>query len=185
MDDQTVKHKEIIPTLEAIVFSEGGEIPLKEVVRVLGLTQQELSEVVDSYNRSGGGLILVQDSKRVVMRVAGNYASAIESYRKNTLSEGISKAGLETLAIVLYKGESTASGVEHIRGVNSGYTLRQLTIRGLLNKSKVGMSYTYIPSVELLSLLGIVKLDDVPGIEEVREQLKEFENKDNNERDDN
>jgi len=99
----------------------------------------------------------------------------VEQYRGQSDAEDLSKASLEVLSIVLYKGSTTASDIEYIRGVNSGYTLRQLTMRGLVSKSKQGMSYVYAPTVELMSHLGITTLQELPQSVDMLRQLEEFE----------
>jgi len=94
----------------------------------------------------------------------------------------VSKAGLEVLAIVLYSGGSgvSASDVEQIRGVNSNYTLRQLTMRGLLSKERSGIGYKYTPTADLLSYLGVTDLDSIPGILDIRQKIDEFISNTNN-----
>ncbi len=163
--------------LEAIIFSEGGELPVKKITQVLEVSIGQLSELVQTYNAVGRGTVLVQDDKKVLMRVSGEYAEIISNLRKETLNEELSKPALETLAIVLYRGGTgtSTSEVEQVRGVNSGYTLRQLTMRGLLSKYKAGMSYRYTPTAELLSHLGVTSSRDLPNIVDIQKKIKEFE----------
>ncbi len=165
-----------VAQLEAVIFSEGGEMQVKKICDVLSISAEELASRVQEYNESGRGVVLVIDGKVVLMRVAGEHAPLVEQLRKSAQSEDISKAGLEVLAIVLYSeaGSMSASEVEHIRGVNSGYTLRQLTMRGLLGKARKGMGYQYAPTAELLSFLGVTSRDALPEITEVRQKVHTF-----------
>jgi len=167
--------------LEAVIFSEGGEMLVKSICDVLGIGTDELTVLVQEYNeKENKGMVLVIDDKKVLMRVASEYAELIEKLRKDVQNEELSKAALEVLSIVLYsEGTSlSASEVEHIRGVNSGYTLRQLTMRGLLNKTRHGMGYHYAPTAELLSFLGITNTSALPEIAQAQEQLRRFQDKD-------
>jgi segregation and condensation protein B len=99
------------------------------------------------------------------------------SIRKEELSRDIGKAGLETLSIILYKGEVARSEIDYIRGVNSSFILRNLLIRGLVERftnPSDSRSYLYKPTFQLMSFLGITKIEDLPKYEEVEEQLEVF-----------
>jgi len=165
-----------VSQLEAVVFSEGGEVAIKTLLNALTITEVELRNTVEEYNNQKRGTVLIIDAKKVLMRVSGEYAGLVEKLRSDVQNTDISKAGLEVLAIVLYceQGSMTASEVEHIRGVNSGYTLRQLTLRGLLSKVRHGMSYTYTPTAELMSFLGVMHCDTLPERAQIQERLKEY-----------
>jgi chromosome segregation and condensation protein ScpB len=167
--------------LEAIIFSEGAEARIKDVCKILTIDNAELTTMVGEYNLSKRGTVLVLDDKKVLMRVAAEHAELVEAMRKDEQSQDLSKAALEVLSIVLYSdgGSMSASGVEHIRGVNSGYSLRQLTMRGLLSKSRVGMSYKYSPTAELLSFLGITTQTELPNLSEVRQKIQKFNDREN------
>ncbi len=167
---------------EALLFSEGGEMLTKDICNALSIDVESLVLLVQEYNaREHSGMVLIMDNTKLIMRVAGEHADLIKRLRQDEQKQEISKAGLEVLAIVLYsQGEAiSASEIEHIRGVNSNYTLRQLTMRGLLSRSRRGMSYQYAPTAELLSFLGITTRADLPGIKDIQEQIKYF--KDTNE----
>lgn len=160
--------------LEGVLFSEGGEMSNKALAGLLGITEAELAHVVHTYNAGGRGLVLITDAEHTLMRPAEVAVPLIAQLRKEEESTPLSKASLEVLAVVLYKGGATASEVEYIRGVNSGYSLRHLTTRGLLLKSKDGGSYRYTPTAELLAHLGVTSVDALPAREEFLAQMAEF-----------
>ncbi len=164
--------------IEAVIFSEGGEISIKNLCKVLNISNDDLITNIQEYNNLNRGMVLVADDSMVLMRVSDKYNQLIKQLREDKINEDISKAGLEVLSIVMYcKGGDISTGeVEQIRGVNSGYTLRQLTIRGFLKKVRTGMSYRYKPTAELLSFLGITNISELPRIEEVQERIREFQN---------
>jgi segregation and condensation protein B len=174
-----------IARTEAVLFSEGGEMPVSELLTALGISADELQQLCEAYNSSGRGLVILRDSKKIALRAASEYADLIETLRKERLQEALSKAALEVLAIVLYSDADavSASEVEHIRGVKSGYILRQLTIRGLLSKAKRGMGYVYSPTLELLSLLGVTQLEALPGVAEVQQKVRAFKQSESKEHD--
>ena len=77
------------------------------------------------------------------------------------MSSEIGKAGLETLAIVLYNGPVSRREIDYIRGVNSSFILRNLCVRGLVEReadSKDQKIFKYRSSLNLLAHLGIKRL---------------------------
>ena len=91
----------------------------------------------------------------------------------------MSKASLETLSIVLYKNGVTRALIDYIRGVNSSFTLRALLIRGLIEKipdPKDNRRYIYKPTFDLLSFMGINKIEELPDYDTIIENIKYGEN---------
>jgi segregation and condensation protein B len=86
----------------------------------------------------------------------------------------LSKSAVETLAIILY-GENVSKGdIDFIRGVNSGFILRNLSVRGLIEKlvdENDGRKYIYRPTLELMQSLGITSPADLENREEIKNSL--------------
>ena len=133
----------------------------------------------------GRGITLLDDGARVELRSSPGAASRVtEEYdpvlarlRKEELSRDIGKASLETLAIVLYKGQTTRSEIDFIRGVNSSHTLRTILIRGLVRKiinPRDERSFFYEPTTELLAHLGVTSLEGLPDRVSIRGELEEL-----------
>ena len=76
--------------------------------------------------------------------------------------------------LVLYRKRVSRGEINFIRGVNSGFILRALEVRGLVKKSsnKDARVYEYGPTLELLSFMGVTKIEDLPRFEEIRETLE-------------
>ena len=82
---------------------------------------------------------------------------------------------METLSIVLYKNGVSRSEIDYVRGVNSSFTLRALSVRGLVEKTidaKDSRRYIYRPSFELLSFMGIKNVEELPDYGEVNKELQ-------------
>jgi segregation and condensation protein B len=89
----------------------------------------------------------------------------------------LGKAGLETLSIVLYQGPLSRSEIDYIRGVNSQFIMRNLLIRGLVEKVDNPVdrrSFLYKPTLALLGYLGVSTVTDVPDYETVRKNILAF-----------
>jgi hypothetical protein len=104
-------------------------------------------------------------------------SSLIKDLTKEELTRDLGKAGLETLSIVLYQGPISRREIDYVRGVNSNFILRNLLVRGLVEKienPKDQRSFLYRPSFDLLSYLGISRTDDLPEYANVKKELEVF-----------
>ena len=87
---------------------------------------------------------------------------------KSEIQENLSKASLEVLSIVAYRGPVTRAEVEAIRGVNCSFTLRALLMRGLLGRienPKDNRSYIYKISFDFLKKMGLERIEQLPDFE--------------------
>jgi segregation and condensation protein B len=157
--------------LEALLYSQGGDMYISSVTDALDVTAEDVERIVADYNNSNRGLSIISDGKLLSLRTAVSQSDLIDSYNNSNARSNLSKASIEALSIILYKGEATSGEVDYIRGVSSAYTLRQLTMRGLLHKSKIGATHKYTPTAETLSILGITDIDALPGRDDILSKL--------------
>ena len=87
--------------------------------------------------------------------------------KKEELSRELSKASLETLTIILYTDGVTRSEIDFIRGVNSSFILRNLSVRGLIEKSdaKEGRRNAYYPTLDTLAYMGVTRREELPDFD--------------------
>ena len=162
--------------IEGLLFFKGEEISVKKLAELFAVSvsevDQALAKLTDSYmNR---GLVLVRNGEIVVLGVSGELSPLIESIRKEELTKELSKAALETLSIILYKNGVTRSEVDYIRGVNSSFIIRNLLVRGLIEKMidpKDTRRILYRPTTETLAYMGVSNISDLPNYEEVSKSL--------------
>jgi segregation and condensation protein B len=92
----------------------------------------------------------------------------------------LSKAALESLAIIAYKQPITRAEIENVRGVGCGSVLANLMERGLIKitgKARVlGAPFLYGTTQEFLEYLGLNALKDLPSVEALEELLEREEN---------
>lgn len=163
--------------IEAILFFKGEPMSRKELARIASKNAKEIDEALNILReRLTGGIVLVENADEVSLGTHANASDIIETLTKEDLERDLGKAGLETLTIVLYKGEVSKRDIDYIRGVNSGFILRNLLIRGLVDrKEKKGeRGFVYTPTIELQKYLGVAKLADLPEYEEIHKDLAAF-----------
>ncbi len=172
--------------IEAILFWKAEPVKFKKLAELLNLPHTGDSSAIDAVKSAlaelesalkGRGLTLVQTDDEVMLGTAKELSPLIEKLTKDELSRDLGKAGLETLSIILYQGPITRAEIDYIRGVNSQFIVRNLLIRGLVDRvdnPKDARSFLYKTTLELLSHLGISKVEDLPEYETVRKEIEAF-----------
>lgn len=166
--------------IEAILFWKGEPIALKKLSEILNVSREELTEALSNLNSSlvNRGIVLLSKEEEVTLGTSPEYSDMILNLRKEELNKDLSKASLETLSIILYKNGATRSLIDYIRGVNSNFILRALSIRGLVEKVNDptdNRRYIYKPTFELLSYMGVQNIKELPEYESVLKNIEEAE----------
>lgn len=169
---------ELESKIEGLLYYRGEEVSIKELAKLLVVSSEEIEQGLDKLekNLTGRGTVLVRKDKSVVLGITSELSSLIESIRKEEVEKELSKASLETLSIILYKNGIARSEIDYIRGVNSSFILRNLAIRGLVEKvfdKKDGRKILYRPTFETLSYMGITSIKELPNYNEVVNKLEE------------
>ena len=168
--------------IEAVLFYKGEPLSFKELGELLDKPENEIKEAVDFLKDEleDRGLSIVEKNNEVMLGTDASMSAVIEKIAKEELSKDIGKAGVETLSIILYKNPVSRSEIDYIRGVNSSFIVRNLLIRGLVERipnPKDNRGFLYRPTFELLSFLGIENIGQLPDREKIMEEIKSFENK--------
>lgn len=165
--------------IEAVLFWKAEPVAVTKLAKLLSVTADEIKKTfpVLEEKLKGRGVVLVCKDDEVTLRTSSDASSLIESLAKEELTRDLGKAGLETLSIVLYQGPISRREIDYVRGVNSNFILRNLLVRGLVEKidnPKDQRSFLYRPTFDLLSLLGLSHTDDLPEYASVRKEIAAF-----------
>jgi len=166
--------KKEIALVEAILYMEGDPIDEGAIARICGLSKDIVKAALDSLSerytsadcglelsRIGGGIVI--SAKREL------WDSLKERYGKK--NEGkISRAAMETLAIVAYSQPVTRLEIEKIRGVSADNMIRLLLEKGLVReagkKDIPGRPVMYGTTKEFLKLFHLNSIADLPKLGE-------------------
>jgi segregation and condensation protein B len=162
--------------LEAILFWKGEPMSLKKLGEILKVSPGEILEAKEKLktNLEKRGIVLIENNDEFSFGTHPELSDFFEELQKEELNKDLSKSALETLSVILYKNGASRSEIDYIRGVNSSFTLRALSIRGLIEKStdpKDSRRYIYKPSFELLSFMGIKSVEELPDYSEVNNNI--------------
>jgi len=165
--------------VEALIVAAPEPLPPRRIAEVVPeLAAGEVPELVDElmqeHAQQGRGF--------EIWKVAGGYQlrtrQELAEFVRQLLRERplrLSRAALETLAVVAYKQPVTRAEVEQVRGVEAGPVLRGLVERRLVriagHRDVPGRPVLYATTRRFLEIFGLGRLDDLPTLREIDELL--------------
>lgn len=166
--------------IESLLFFKNEPVSYKWLSKHTGWNIQEIENEVKNmlmfYEDRGLTLVITKD--HVSLLSSDVAAEIIQNINKFNKENELSKQALETLAVILYKGEVVKSELDYIRGVNSVFILRNLLIRGLIEK-KVNpqdkRSPLYIATHDTMSFLGIHSQLELPDFDNFIQKIENVE----------
>lgn len=159
--------------IEAFLFFKNEPISIKKLALFFEVSEEEIGEALNLLNsklKEDRGLQLIFKEDNVLLGTRNEYGPIIEKIMKEEINKELSKASLETLAVIIYQNGVTRADIDYIRGVNCSFILRNLMIRGLIEKiihPEDQRKFLYKPTLELMSYLGISKLEELPEYENI------------------
>ena len=162
--------------IEAILFWKGEPLKIMKLAEMLSVTNDDVENAVKELETSlvARGLTLIRLEDEIGLGTHPEMGEKIKELTKEEITRDLGKAGLETMTIILYKGPVTRADIDYIRGVNSQFILRNLLIRGLIERvpnPHDERSYLYKPTFALLEYLGISKVEDMPEFESLKRTI--------------
>jgi segregation and condensation protein B len=168
--------------LEALLFAGEEPLTLDDAASVLGEDrrgeiEQALSDLRAHLERSGGGLRVQAVAGGFRITTDPNLGPFVRALVRSRNRQRLSRAALETLAIVAYKQPITAPEIQEIRGVNPSAILASLLDRRLIRilgrKKVVGKPFVYGTTRDFLIRFGLNSVEDLPSMEEFEAMLQE------------
>ena len=167
--------------IEAVLFWKSEPVSIKEFSRMFSIDVDAVNEAISELEKSleNRGIAIMKKDDTVCLATNSEYSELIKKITKEEESAELGKASLETLSIILYKSPIRRSDIDYIRGVNSSFILRNLLVRGLIDKKtdpKDSRTFVYSPSFELLAHLGVTEVGKLPDFEKVQAEIESFKN---------
>jgi segregation and condensation protein B len=169
----------LVQHIEAILFWRGDAMSVNSLAKITGAEKDAIQDALKQVKVDLGarGIVLIEHDGEYTLGTNPESAKLIEAARTEELSKDLGKAGLETLAIILYQGPIRRSEIDYIRGVNSNFILRNLLIRGLIERKpdpKNSRASIYLASIELLRFLGITHIEELKDFAQVQSAIEQF-----------
>lgn len=163
----------LTPQIESVLFVASAPLAMKKIARILEVDEQEVKAAIevlsDSYMGHESGIHIVQSGDMVQMITNPRHRDVVEHFTKAEVSDELTRAQLETLTVIAYRGPITRPELEQIRGVNCAIILRNLLVRGLVveKDSKEALMPSYEISIDALRFLGISGAEELPKYSEL------------------
>jgi segregation and condensation protein B len=167
--------------IEAVLFWKGEPVSVQKLSKIFEKTEEEIFAVLLGLETklADRGIVLIRKEDEVALGTSQGVSEIIEKLTKEELVKDLGKAGLETLSIIIYQGPISRAEIDYIRGVQSNFILRNLAIRGLVEKvanPADQRSFLYKPTFELLSYMGVAKIEDMPEFAQAKAEIESYKN---------
>ncbi|WP_232333870.1 SMC-Scp complex subunit ScpB [Thermoactinomyces intermedius] len=162
--------------LEGLLFAAGEEgMSIKELADVTGLEKHEVEQCLHDlrvdYKEQQRGIQIVKVAQVYQMTTLPEHAPYFEKMAQAPNRSRLSRAALETLAIIAYRQPITRVEIEEIRGVKSERVLQVLSRKGLIREAGraegAGRPILYGTSKDFLDYFGLNDIEELPPPESI------------------
>jgi segregation and condensation protein B len=161
--------------LEALLFLSGEPLTLSSLKGVADMEEPEIrrlmEEIVSDYRLRDEGILVAEVAHGYQMITNPKYAPWIRKFRGTQISQKISMASLEALAIIAYRQPIIKAEIEQIRGVNSDGVIKNLLEKRLIRimgrKEAPGKPLLYGTTREFLLHFGLKDLTELPTLKDL------------------
>lgn len=164
-------HSQLRSRVESILLVVDTPVPAARLAGVLDVPEEDIEAVLRSiaeeFDARGAGFDLRGGDEGWRLYTRPENADAVEKFLLDGTQTRLSRAALETLAVVAYRQPCTRSQVAGVRGVNVDGVMRTLQLRGLIREVDTDAAtgaHRYATTELLLELLGIDSLDRLPDL---------------------
>ncbi len=174
-----MKINEIAQIIEAVLFVSGEGVEIEEFKSKFGMNDREFNKCLDilkaKYNEDSGINVIQYKSKVQLCsnpRLADNVAEILNPIRERSLT----KAAMETAAIIAYKQPITRLEIENIRGVNSDYAIQLLQSNNLIEvvgrKDSVGKPVLFGTTENFLKRFELTSINELPDYDALLDRIR-------------
>jgi len=162
--------------IEAVLFASDMPVEGRTICEIAeGLSDAELSDIIEGLNReyekSGRTFRIVEVAGGYQFETLAGYGTFVERLFRSKSRPKLSRAALETLAIVSYRQPISKAEIDALRGVDSDASIRTLSNRELIEVTgradSVGKPLLYGTTREFLRYFGLNDIKDLPGADEL------------------
>jgi segregation and condensation protein B len=172
--------EELKRIIEALLFASPDPLSVSRVKAIVpGLETQHITEAIgdlrEDYERDSRSFQIVEIGGGYQLTTKTDYALWVGKLFETRAKQKLSKAALETLAVIAYKQPVMRSEIESVRGVNVDGVVRTLMERDLVRivgrGDGPGRPLLLGTTRDFLMRFGLNKLSDLPKMEEIDELI--------------
>lgn len=169
--------------LEALLFVSGDSVEISDIIEKWQVTDKQIDKAYENlknrFNENYGIKILKFKNK---LQLCSNpeFADEVSLVLNPIRERNLSKATLETIAIIAYKQPVTRLDIEQIRGVNSDYAIQSLLKHNLIEvvgrKDAIGKPLLFGTTDEFLKRFDLENLSNLPSYDELLNSIAVINN---------
>ena len=163
----------------SILFVAGQGVEIDDIASKLNVSGDRVKSAVDSLKKkyvSPCGINIIAYKNKIQLSSNPEYSDFIADVLNPIKEKALTKAALETMAIIAYKQPITKLEIESIRGVSSDYAIQVLLGHNLIEvvgrKDVVGKPLLFGTTEDFLKRFDLSALDDLPNYETLLERIQ-------------
>ncbi|MBI1961669.1 MAG: SMC-Scp complex subunit ScpB [Parcubacteria group bacterium] len=161
--------------IESLLFVSSVPVSVSQLKKFTDAKKGEVAAALNGLAKEYGarkqsGMMLAVSGDRYQLVSHPDNATVVKAFLKSDITGELTGPALETLAIVAYRGPVTKPELEQIRGVNCGLILRNLLIRGLIERKESAgklLLPRYVVTHEFIRFLGVSSVSKLPEYEKL------------------
>ncbi len=159
-------------TLESILFAGARPFSIRRLSELTGSSPDNIEAALKALDErlATSAIMLQRVGSDVQLVTRPEHAEVVKQVAADEVTGELTRASLEALTILAYRGPLTRPELEQIRGVHSSIILRNLELRGLVEEKedkRLGQP-VYAVTFDFIRHLGLKSVEDLPRYEELR-----------------
>lgn len=170
--------EELKSVVEGILFVSGQGVSVEDIAEKLQIDVKKINKAVEELKEEykDRGINVITYKNNVQLCSNPKYAEDIATVLNPIREKQLTKAALETLAIIAYKQPLTKLDIEEVRGVNSDYAVQILLSFNLIEvvgrKEAIGKPLLYGTTDEFLKRFNLQDVNELPDYDELLERIE-------------
>ena len=164
--------KTAIARVEALLCVAASPVTTSQLGEALSIDSKRVDEILGELAQlysNQRGISLQWHGGRVQLTTAPEFGEDIEKFLGLEATQRLSKAAIETLAIIAYRQPVTRPGIDAVRGVSSDGVIKSLLSKGLIQEvgraEGPGRPILFSTTAEFLQHFGLSSLAQLPPYE--------------------
>lgn len=178
-DDRNYDFKELKSIIEGLLFTSGEPLCIDDISNVLQINKSVISnllgEMIDEFKFEQRGIQIMKFNDKYQMCTRREHSEYIKRLLKPQNKQSLSRAALETIAIITYKQPITRQNIDSIRGVKSDRVVTNLIDKKLIKEmgrmETPGRPILYGTTDEFLKYFNLQDLKELPELEKLNMEI--------------
>lgn len=170
--------KNLACMLEALLFVSGDAVEIQDIKEKLNVSEEELNEAFETLKKrfsEDKGIHILKYGTKLQFCSNPEYVDSVSAVINPVREKELTKAMLETLAIIAYKQPVTRGEIEELRRVDSSYAVQMLSRLNMITvvgrKDAIGKPLLFGTTDDFLRHFSLTGLNDLPEYEELLNRI--------------